>query len=124
MLTAHGDVATARAALKNGAFDFREKPIDDIMLIDVLRNAMRVDRERRAAATLTTTAHACWERLTDREREVRALVAAGHQNRKIAVQLRISPQTVEVHKARIMEKLEWHSLPELIGFRVISTKTT
>jgi two-component system response regulator FixJ len=114
VLTAHGDVATARAALKNGAFDFLEKPIDDVMLIDVLRNALRADRERRTAATSRSSADARMERLTGREREILALIAAGHQNREIATQLGISPRTVEVHKARIMEKLECHSLAELI----------
>ncbi len=114
VLTAHGDVATARAALKNGAFDFLEKPIDDVMLIDVLRNALRVDRERRTAANSRSSADARMERLTGREREILALIAAGHQNREIATQLGISPRTVEVHKARIMEKLECHSLAELI----------
>jgi two-component system response regulator FixJ len=53
-------------------------------------------------------------RLTAREREILALLAAGHQNRETATQLEISPRTVEVHKARIMEKLECHSLAELI----------
>jgi FixJ family two-component response regulator len=114
VLTAHGDVATARAALKNGAFDFLEKPIDDVMLIDVLRNALRVDRERRTAANSRSSADTRMERLTGREREILALIAAGHQNREIATQLGISPRTVEVHKARIMEKLECHSLAELI----------
>jgi len=114
VLTAHGDVATARAALKNGAFDFLEKPIDDAMLVDVLHNALRADRERRAAASSRTAADARIERLTGREREVLALIAAGHQNREIATQLGISPRTVEVHKARIMEKLECDSLAELI----------
>lgn len=114
VLTAHGDVATARAALKNGAFDFLEKPIDDVMLIDVLRNALRADRERRTAATSRSSVDARMERLTGREREILALIAAGHQNREIATQLGISPRTVEVHKARIMEKLECRSLAELI----------
>ena len=114
VLTAHGDVATARAALKNGAFDFLEKPIDDVMLLDVLHNALRVDRERRAMATERTFADRRMERLTQREREILALITAGHQNRDIAMQLGISARTVEVHKARIMEKLECHSLAELI----------
>lgn len=114
VLTAHGDVATARAALKNGAFDFIEKPVDDAMLLDVLRNALRVDRERRAAATTRSTADRRMERLTEREREILALIAAGHQNRDVAAQLGISPRTVEVHKARIMAKLECRSLAELI----------
>jgi two-component system response regulator FixJ len=114
VLTAHGDVATARAALKNGAFDFLEKPIDDAMLLDVLHNALRRDGERRAAAHSRSTADARLERLTAREREILNLIASGHQNREIAAQLDISPRTVEVHKARIMEKLECHSLAELI----------
>jgi RNA polymerase sigma factor (sigma-70 family) len=114
VLTAHGDVATARAALKNGAFDFLEKPVDDVMLLDVLRNALRVDRERRAAVTQRSSTDARFERLTEREREILALIAAGHQNREVAAQLGISPRTVEVHKARIMEKLECRSLAELI----------
>jgi two-component system response regulator FixJ len=114
VLTAHGDVATARAALKNGAFDFLEKPIDDAMLLDVLRNALRVDRERRAAETARAATDSRFERLTQREREILAFIAAGHQNRDIAAKLGISARTVEVHKARIMEKLQCHSLAELI----------
>ena len=114
VLTAHGDVATARAALKNGAFDFLEKPVDDDLLVEVLRNALRVDRERRAASSSRSAADRRLERLTGREREILALLAAGHQNREIAAQLSISPRTVEVHKARIMEKLQCHSLAELI----------
>src|SRR5438552_933813 len=84
VLTAHGDVATARAALKNGAFDFLEKPIDDAMLLEVLHNALRVDRERRAAVTARSSSDRRMERLTEREREILALIAAGHQNREIA----------------------------------------
>ncbi|TLZ30434.1 MAG: response regulator transcription factor [Gammaproteobacteria bacterium] len=114
VLTAHGDVATARAALKNGAFDFLEKPIDDATLLDVLHNALRVDRERRAAATARSSSDRRMERLTERERQILSLLAAGHQNREIATQLGISPRTVEVHKARIMEKLACRSLADLI----------
>jgi len=114
VLTAHGDVATARAALKNGAYDFLEKPVDDATLLDVLHNALRVDRERRAAATARSSSDRRMERLTEREREILSLLAAGHQNREIATQLGISPRTVEVHKARIMEKLACRSLADLI----------
>jgi RNA polymerase sigma factor (sigma-70 family) len=114
VLTAHGDVATARAAFKNGVLDFLEKPIDDAMLLDVLRNALRVDRERRGAAAARAATDQRLERLTQREREILTLIAAGHQNREIAAQLGISSRTVEVHKARIMEKLQCHSLAELM----------
>jgi RNA polymerase sigma factor (sigma-70 family) len=120
VLTAHGDVATARAALKNGAFDFLEKPIDDAMLLDVLQNALRVDRERRGAAASRTNTDQRIERLTDREREILSLLTAGHQNREIAAQLGISPRTVEVHKARIMEKLECRTLADLLRMNLAS----
>ena len=118
VLTAHGDVATARAAMKNGAFDFLEKPIDDALLIEVLGNALRVDRERRTAVTTRAFVSARFERLTEREREILALITAGHQNREVAAQLGISPRTVEVHKARIMEKLGCRSLAELIRVNI------
>ena len=72
------------------------------------------DLRRRGAATTRASVNARLERLTEREREILALITAGHQNREVAAQLRISPRTVEVHKARIMEKLECHSLAELI----------
>jgi len=114
VLTAHGDVATARAALKNGAFDFLEKPVDDDLLVEVLCNALRVDRERRTASISRSAADTRLERLTAREREILTLLAAAPQNREIATQLEISPRTVEVNKARIMEKLARHSLVELI----------
>jgi RNA polymerase sigma factor (sigma-70 family) len=118
VFTAHGDVATARAALKNGAFDFLEKPVDEEMLLEVLRNALRVDRERRSAATERSTSSQRRDRLTEREREILKLLTVGHSNREIAAQLGISPRTVEVHKARIMEKLECRSLAELIRVNV------
>jgi len=114
VLTAHGDVPTARAALKNGAFDFMEKPVDDAMLLEVLNNALRAERQRRVAATARSDTDRRLERLTEREREILALIAAGHPNRDVAAQLGISPRTVEVHRARIMEKLECRSLAELI----------
>jgi two-component system, LuxR family, response regulator FixJ len=112
VLTAHGDVATARAALKNGAFDFLEKPVDDEMLLEVLNNALRADRERRASTPASADQRV--ERLTAREREILRLIAAGHANREIAAQLQISARTVEVHKAHIMEKLRCRSLADLI----------
>jgi two-component system response regulator FixJ len=118
VLTAHGDVATARVALKNGAFDFLEKPVDDAVLLDVLQNALRVDRERRRAVTSRSSTDERLESLTARERQILTLLAAGHQNREIASQLGISPRTVEVHKARVMDKLECRSLAELIRLNV------
>jgi FixJ family two-component response regulator len=114
VLTAHGDVATVRTALKNGAFDYLEKPLEEHFLLEVLRNALRADRERHASVASRSATEERLARLTPREREVLALLASGHQNVDIAAQLRISPRTVEVHKARIMEKLDSQSLADLI----------
>jgi FixJ family two-component response regulator len=114
VLTAHGDIATVRTALKNGALDFLEKPVEDDILLEVLQNALRIDSERRVSATARAAASGRLARLTAREREILALLANGRQNVDIASELGISPRTVEVHKARIMEKLDCRSLADLI----------
>lgn len=114
VLTAHGDVATTRAALKNGAVDFLEKPVDDAILIDVLRNAIRVDEERHRANSERIDLDGRLDRLTARERDVLELLAEGLQHREIAERLEISPRTVEVYKARMMEKLGCRTLAEVV----------
>lgn len=114
VLTAHGDVATTRAALKNGAVDFLEKPVDDDVLLDVLRNAIRIDAERYSAHVLRVDTMSRLARLTARELEVLDLLADGLQHREIAERLRISPRTVEVYKARMMEKLQCRTLAEIV----------
>jgi RNA polymerase sigma factor (sigma-70 family) len=116
VLTAHGDVATTRAALKSGAVDFLEKPVDDDVLIDVLKNAIRLDEERHKASTQQAETSARLERLTPRERAVLDLLAEGLQHREIAERLAISPRTVEVYKARMMEKLQLRTLADVIRF--------
>jgi FixJ family two-component response regulator len=118
VLTAHGDVATTRAALKNGAVDFLEKPVDDDVLIDVLRNAIRIDGERYLVHVQRTDTMARLGRLTPREREVLVLLADGLQHREIAERLTISPRTVEVYKARMMEKLQCRTLAEIVRIGV------
>lgn len=114
VLTAHGDVATTRAALKNGALDFLEKPVDDAVLIDVLGNAIRVDTERHTAEQARNATAERLARLTPRERDVLRLLARGQQLREIAQQLDISPRTVEVYKARMMEKLGCRTLADVV----------
>ncbi|MDB6091394.1 MAG: two component transcriptional regulator, LuxR family [Gammaproteobacteria bacterium] len=116
VLTAHGDVAATRTALKNGALDFLEKPIEDDILLEVLQNALRLHGERRVSANQRTAVSGRFARLTAREREILTLLTAGQQNVDIAAQLGISPRTVEVHKARIMEKLDCRTLADLIRF--------
>lgn len=114
VLTAHGDVATTRAALKNGAVDFLEKPVDDDVLIDVLRNAIAIDSERHRVRMKQVETMTRLGRLTPRERDVLNLLAEGLQHREIAERLGISPRTVEVYKARMMEKLQCRTLAEVV----------
>jgi len=114
ILTAHGDAANARAALKAGAFDFLEKPVDDTLLIEMIEAATRVEAETHAATTERAQVERRMQRLTPRERQVFDLVVAGRHNREIAAALTISPRTVEVYKARMMDKLQVDRLPDLI----------
>jgi FixJ family two-component response regulator len=114
VLTAYGDIATTRTALKNGAADFLEKPVDDDVLIDVLRNAIRLDEARHRVVAERTDTLERLNRLTPRERAVLNLLAEGLQHRDIAERLQISPRTVEVYKARMMEKLHVRSLAEMV----------
>jgi RNA polymerase sigma factor (sigma-70 family) len=114
VLTAHGDVATTRAALKSGAIDFLEKPPDDDVLVDVLLNAIRIDDERRRVDDQRAQIAAQLARLTPRERSVLDALAEGLQHREIAERLAISPRTVEVYKARMMEKLQCRTLAEVV----------
>jgi two-component system, LuxR family, response regulator FixJ len=114
VLTAHGDVPTTRVAMKGGAFDFLEKPINDEVLLDVLKNAIREDIHRHAAESAEDALRSRLARLTPREREVLDLLVEGLSHREIAARLTISPRTVEVYKARMMEKMQCRSLAELI----------
>ena len=114
LLTAHGDVATTRMAMKAGAFDFLEKPVDDEVLVDVLRNAIAFEAQQYANEAGQAVSRGKVERLTARETDVMKLVAEGLQNREIAVRLGISPRTVEVYKSRMMEKLDCRSLADVL----------
>ena len=113
VLTGHGDVPTAVAAVKRGAFDFVEKPFSDNALVDRVEQALRVSaqaiterRARQGVARLLAE-------LTDREREVMTRVIAGLANKLIADELDISVRTVEVHRARMFEKMNVRSAVEL-----------
>ncbi len=115
-LTGHGDVPLAVAALKRGAFDFVEKPFNDNQLVDRVAEAIRSgevrSREKQAEATLS----ALLATLTPREREVMDHVLAGEPNKSIAGALKISMRTVEVHRARVFEKMGVGSAVELATF--------
>lgn len=114
VLTAHGDVNTTRTALKGGAVDFLEKPVDDDVLLEVLTNALRLDSERHRQREQRVQVAARLGQLTTRERSVLDLLAEGLQHREIAERLAISPRTVEVYKARMMQKLRCRTLAEVV----------
>ncbi len=112
-LTGHGDVPTAVAAVKRGAFDFVEKPFADNTLVDRIEQALA----QSAAAILKLregqTVLRKLAELTDRERDVMRLVVEGRPNKLIADELDISVRTVEVHRARVFEKMDVRSAVEL-----------
>ncbi|MGH8697984.1 MAG: response regulator transcription factor [Burkholderiales bacterium] len=114
VVTAHGDVATTRTALKDGAVDFIEKPIDDEALLAAVAAALERDARDRAEASVASDISDRMARLTGRERDVLTRVADGKHNREIAAELGISPRTVEVYKSRLMEKLQVRRVPELV----------
>jgi FixJ family two-component response regulator len=101
IMTGYGDVATARGALKAGAEDFLEKPVDDSVLIDVLQTAV----DTQAALRQTASRAKGLPQLTPRKQQVLDMARAGMQVRQIAEQLQISPRTVEVYKSRMSQKL-------------------
>lgn len=112
-LTGHGDVPTAVAAVKRGAFDFVEKPFSDNSLVDRIEEALLVSDRAIAARQQTGRLAQRMAELTEREREVMGLVVQALPNKLIADQLHISVRTVEVHRARVFEKMNVKSAVEL-----------
>jgi len=117
VMTAHGDVATARSALRDGAVDFLEKPIDEQDLIDAITVALKSDHEQVERARNREGVLARMQRLTERELEVFERVTGGYHNREIAEEFGISQRTVEVHRARLMEKLQARRVADLFRIR-------
>lgn len=113
-VTGHGDVAAARDALKAGALDFIEKPVDNDRLVELVGLAMASDAERAERQAQAAVLAGRLQRLTQREREVMEQVVAGRHNREIAADLGISPRTVEVYKSRLMDKLDVRRVADLV----------
>lgn len=112
-LTGHGDVPLAVKALKRGAFDFIEKPLNDNELVDRVIEALKSEENRRWRDADRAAFEVRFATLTDREREVMAGILAGKLNKVIADELEIAMRTVEVHRARIFEKMGVRSAVEL-----------
>ena len=114
IMTGHGDIPMAAAAMRRGAVDFIEKPFNEQVLLDCVHRAIGLDGEHRGRALQLADIHARLERLTPREREILDLVVAGRRNKVIAGELAISQSTVEAHRAKVMEKIQAESLSDLM----------
>jgi len=113
-VTAHGDVPTAVEAVKAGAVDFIQKPFQDQKLLDMIHEALDRDAKSRRDRKEVEAIEGRMASLTPREREVMVLVTLGRRNKTIARELGISQRTVEVHRARVMEKMRVRSVSELV----------
>jgi two-component system response regulator FixJ len=113
-VTAHGDIPMAVQAVKAGALDFIPKPFRDQDLLDRVQQAIELDLQHRAELSDRAELLRRFGTLTAREREVFQLVAAGKANKVIAADLGISQRTVEIHRGRVMEKMQARSLPQLV----------
>lgn len=113
-ITGHGDVPMAVAAVKRGAVDFIEKPFVDRDMLGLIEESLAREREGRQQRLLEAETARRLGDLTHREREVLDLIIAGKLNKQIADLLGISIKTVEVHRARVMEKMGANSLAELV----------
>lgn len=101
-------------ALKAGAEDFLEKPVEEEVLLKAVKRMLALDQERARERQIQDRARACLDTLTSRERQVLDLVAAGLLNKQVADELGISEATVKVHRARVMSKVGAASVPDLI----------
>ena len=119
VVSGHGDVPLAVEAMKTGALDFIEKPFDDEVFLRAIRLALSahaVDSQREAQKA---TINSRLESLSNREREVLEGLVAGHPNKTIAYDLGISPRTVEIYRANVMEKMQARSLSDLVRMALV-----
>jgi len=123
VMTGHGDVPLAVKAMRAGAIDFLEKPFDLPVLLAAIERAQSLRGNDKQSLQTAHDAATKIATLTDRERDVLDLLVAGHQNKMIAHKLNISPRTVEVHRARVMEKTGARSLPELVHLCIAANRT-
>lgn len=114
MMTGFGEVATAVKAMKAGAADFLEKPLDEAELLTILNRLVANSHVSAELEELKAQGQARLSRLTGREHDVFKGLVVGKTNKGIALDLGISPRTVEIHRARVMEKLEARTLSDVV----------
>jgi FixJ family two-component response regulator len=113
-ITGHGDVPMAVQAMKNGAFDFLQKPFGHQDLLDRVARALKADAEARHTLSQNEEIIRRHATLTPREKEVMEMIVAGQANKVIAMDLNLSERTVEIHRARVMDKMGTRSLAHLV----------
>jgi two-component system response regulator FixJ len=118
-ITGHGDVPMAVEAMQIGAFDFVQKPFRDQELVDRVTKALSENQDNQEDAGHKRDVLDCYNQLTPREKEVMHCVVAGQANKVIAMDLGVSQRTVEIHRARVMEKMKARSLADLVRMALL-----
>jgi two-component system, LuxR family, response regulator FixJ len=121
-VTGHGDVPMAVQAMKEGAFEFIQKPFRDQELLDRVNHALQLDAENRGTLAMRAEVQHHLESLTPRERQVMDLVVDGAANKVIAIDLELSERTVEIHRAKVMEKMHARSVAHLVKLHLTLTQ--
>jgi FixJ family two-component response regulator len=119
LITGHGDIPMAVQAMKDGAFDFLQKPFRDQDLLDRINAALEQDANNRRALEHREDLRHRAESLTPREREVMGLVVDGRANKVIAIDLGLSERTIEIHRAKVMEKMGARSIAHLVKMNLV-----
>jgi two-component system, LuxR family, response regulator FixJ len=114
LITGHGDVDMAVGAIKNGAFDFIEKPFDEARLLTSIRQGAERMRQNKSEAAEIDELQSRFDSLSARQREVMELAVAGLSSKEIGIRLNISPKTVENHRAWVMERIGARNVADLI----------
>ena len=113
-ITGHGDIPMSVSAMKAGAVEFLTKPFHEQDLLDAIYAAIERDRVRRRGASIVVELREHYDALTERERQIMALVVTGRANKQIAAELNLSEVTVKTHRGQVMRKMKAASLPDLV----------
>jgi two-component system, LuxR family, response regulator FixJ len=123
-ITGHGDVPMAVQAMKEGAFEFVQKPFRDQDLLDRVNHALQLDKGNRSTLALRADVSQRFGSLTPREKQVMAMVVDGAANKVIAIDLGLSERTVEIHRAKVMEKMGARSVAHLVKLQMSMSSDT